>query len=109
LDRLRVVRGATEVLHDLSLSVAAGSVTGLMGPSGSGKTTLMRAVVGLQRIRDGRAVVLGRPAGAAELRGAIGYAPQGSSVYPDLTVEENVRYFASCVGAGRDEARRVID
>jgi ABC-2 type transport system ATP-binding protein len=106
---LHVARGTTEVLRGLTLSVSSGAVTGLVGPSGSGKTTLMRAIVGLQKVRRGRITVLGRTAGVPGLRSEIGYAPQGSSVYLDLTVVENVRYFASCLGAPPGDVDRVID
>ena len=87
----------------------AGIVTGLLGPSGSGKTTLLRAVVGTQRIASGTVTVLGRPAGSPELRRLIGYASQQASVYDDLTVQQNVRYFAAALGAPRGDDERVID
>jgi ABC-2 type transport system ATP-binding protein len=104
VDRLRVVRGGTEVLPDLSLDVRGGSVTGLLGPSGSGKSTLMRAIVGVQQIVSGSVRVLGLEAGAPPLRRRVGYVTQAPSVYGDLTVEENLRYFARVLGAGRDAA-----
>lgn len=92
---LVVERGKRRVLHGLSCSIPRGSVTGLLGPSGSGKTTLMRAMVGVQVVKSGRVTVLGQPAGAAALRAKVGYLTQAPSVYPDLTVRENARYFAS--------------
>jgi ABC-2 type transport system ATP-binding protein len=92
---LVVVRGRREVLHGISLAVPTGEVTGLLGPSGSGKTTLMRAIVGVQKIRSGTVTVLGQPGGSAPLRSRVGYLTQAPSVYADLTVRENVRYFAS--------------
>jgi ABC-2 type transport system ATP-binding protein len=92
---LVVVRGHKEVLHGISTTVPAGLVTGLLGPSGSGKTTLMRAIVGVQKVRSGRITVLGQPAGFPDLRRRIGYMTQDPSVYADLTVRENARYFAS--------------
>jgi len=92
---LVVRRGKREVLHGLTCTIPAGSVTGLLGPSGSGKTTLMRAIVGVQKIERGIVTVLGRPAGSAALRSQVGYLTQAPSVYADLTVRENVRYFAS--------------
>jgi ABC-2 type transport system ATP-binding protein len=91
---LRVVRGSTTALKGVGLDVTAGVVTGLLGPSGSGKTTLMRAILGVQRVAAGTVTVLGRPAGSRELRRRIGYVTQAPSVYLDLTVEENLRYFA---------------
>jgi ABC-2 type transport system ATP-binding protein len=100
---LRVVRGGRPVLDGLSLRVAGGSVTGLLGPSGSGKTTLMRAIVGVQVVAGGTARVLGEPAGAPALRRRVGYVTQAPSVYGDLSVEENLRYFGAIVGA--DDAR----
>jgi ABC-2 type transport system ATP-binding protein len=106
---LHVVRGGAEVLHGLDVDVAAGELTGLLGPSGCGKSTLMRAVVGVQVVRSGTVTVLGRPAGAPELRSRVGYLTQNPSVYGDLTVDENLRYFARVLGADRAEIDRVIE
>jgi ABC-2 type transport system ATP-binding protein len=100
---LVVDRGKRRVLPGLSFTVPAGQVTGLLGPSGSGKTTLMRALVGVQRVRSGTVTVLGEPAGSPGLRSRVGYVTQSPSVYPDLTVRENVRYFATLQG------RRAVD
>jgi ABC-2 type transport system ATP-binding protein len=61
---LRVVRGGTEVLPDLSLAVPAGRITGLLGPSGCGKSTLMRSIVGVQEVAGGQVTVMGSPAGS---------------------------------------------
>lgn len=105
---LYVRRGGKEVLRGIGFEVSAGAITALLGPSGCGKTTLMRAVVGLQEVSGGTISVLGQPAGSPSLRSRIGYAPQGTSVYPDLTVAENVRYFAACVRAPRDDVDRVV-
>jgi ABC-2 type transport system ATP-binding protein len=109
LDRLRVVRGGRLVLDDVSLEVARGSVTGLLGPSGCGKSTLMRSVVGVQLVAGGSVEVLGRPAGSAALRRQVGYVTQAPSVYADLTVRENLRYFAAVLGAPRSDVDRVIE
>src|SRR5437867_1808641 len=100
---LRVARGGRPVLHDLTFEVPRGSVVGLLGPSGCGKTTLMRAVVGVQIVQSGTVTVLGRPAGHRELRRRVGYATQNPAVYADLTVRENLRYFAAVLGAGRGD------
>lgn len=99
VDELTVRRGARTVLENLSCRLQQGRVTGLLGPSGSGKTTLIRALVGVQIVRSGTVRVLGHPAGAAALRRRVGYVSQTPSVYADLTVAENVRYFAAVVGA----------
>ena len=106
---LRVERGGRTVLHGLDFVVPRGSVVGLLGPSGCGKTTLMRAVVGVQKIKGGEVAVLGEPAGAPGLRRRVGYATQSPAVYSDLSVLENLRYFASVLGAPRSDIDRVID
>ena len=94
---LRVVRGAREVLPGLTLDVGSG-VTGLLGPSGCGKSTLMRAIVGVQKIQSGGVKILGQPAGSKSLRDRVGYVTQSASVYDDLTVTENLRFFARVLG-----------
>lgn len=94
---LRVVRGAREVLPGISLDLGPG-VTGLLGPSGCGKSTLMRAIVGVQRVRSGSVEILGQPAGSKPLRDRVGYVTQDASVYDDLTVTENLRFFARVLG-----------
>jgi ABC-2 type transport system ATP-binding protein len=109
VDALSVVRGGTEVLHGISLTVKTGSVTGLLGPSGCGKSTLMRSIVGVQIVAGGTVTVLGVPAGSPELRRRIGYVTQAPSVYGDLTVLENLRYFAHVVGAKRERIDEVLN
>lgn len=105
---LRVRRGKREVLHGLTFDVPEGALVGLLGPSGSGKTTLMRALVGVQRNVSGDATVLGNEAGSAQNRAKIGYVTQAPSVYLDLTVRQNLAYFASILGAPRGDIDRVI-
>ena len=111
IEGLRVRRGGKVVLRDVSLVVRSGSVTGLLGPSGSGKTTLIRSIVGVQIVEAGSVQVLGAPAGAPELRRRVAYVTQAPSVYGDLSVRENLRYFARVLGvpAGRvDEAVETV-
>ena len=91
---LRVRRGGRLVLDRLSLDVRRGSVTGLLGPSGSGKSTLIRSIVGVQIVEAGVVTVLGQAAGSPALRSRVGYVTQAPSVYGDLTVHENLLYFA---------------
>jgi ABC-2 type transport system ATP-binding protein len=109
---LRVVRGGAEVIPGLDLSVPRGQVVGLLGPSGCGKSTLMRAIVGVQIVEAGSIDVLGLPAGRKDLRRRVGYVTQAPSVYSDLTVRQNLRYFATVVGTPRRdldaEVERVI-
>jgi ABC-2 type transport system ATP-binding protein len=99
VDRLRVVRGGRVALDEVSAAITGGLVTGLLGPSGSGKSTLMRAIVGVQRVDSGRVLVLGEPAGSPPLRRRVAYTTQAPSVYADLTVRENLRYFARILAA----------
>jgi ABC-2 type transport system ATP-binding protein len=108
IDDLRVLRGGVPVLPGLTCDVAAGSVTGLLGPSGSGKSTLMRAVVGVQRVAGGSVEVLGHSAGAPALRTQLGYMTQAPSVYGDLTVRENLTFFARVVGESTTTVDRVL-
>jgi len=106
---LTVVRGGHEVLRDLEFAVCSGEVTGLLGPSGCGKTTLMRALVGVQRITAGSVEVFGLPAGSAPLRAEIGYVTQEPSVYDDLTVTENLRFFARVLGVSDERVAECIE
>lgn len=106
--KVRILKGKALVVDDVSFTMRRGTVTGLIGPSGSGKTTLMRAIVGTQQVSSGKLEVLGRPAGSAELRASIGYVTQQPAVYDDLTVYQNVAYFAALVGTSRAQVNEVI-
>ena len=105
---LRVRRREIEVLHAIDADVEASCITGLLGPSGSGKTTLLRCIVGVQLMLGGDVEVLGLPAGDVRLRHRVGYVTQTPSVYGDLTVTENLRYFAAVVGAPANDVVRVV-
>ncbi|MFE5634064.1 ABC transporter ATP-binding protein [Streptomyces sp. NPDC056543] len=108
---LTVVRGDRTVLRDLDFAVPPGRITGLLGPSGCGKSTLMRAIVGTQAHVTGTLDVLGRPTGDAFLRSRIGYVTQAPSVYDDLTVRQNLDYFAAVLLPGRahrDDRRAAV-
>jgi ABC-2 type transport system ATP-binding protein len=109
---LRVIRGGRPVIPGLTLQVPRGQVVGLLGPSGCGKTTLMRCIVGVQKISSGTVEVLDLPAGSKPLRDRVGYLTQTPSVYPDLTIAENLHYFAVVLGVPRrrlGEEARVLE
>jgi ABC-2 type transport system ATP-binding protein len=106
---LHVRRGGNLVLPGISTEIEQGAVTGLLGPSGTGKTTLIRAIVGVQIIESGTVMVLGRPAGSPELRAKVGYVTQAPSVYGDLTVRENISYFARIMNVGQERVDEVIE
>ncbi|MEU1370161.1 ABC transporter ATP-binding protein [Streptomyces sp. NPDC005803] len=108
---LTVVRGSRTVLKGLDFTVEPGRITGLLGPSGCGKSTLMRAVAGTQAKVTGTLDVLGSPAGHPSLRPRIGYVTQAPSVYADLTVRQNLDYFAAILRPGRrhrDDRRATV-
>ena len=101
--------GPVAALDEVSLSFADGEFFGLLGPSGSGKTTLMRSIVGVQVVDSGTIEVLGRPAGSRDLRTRVAYVTQQASVYDDLTVRQNIRYFARILGAPASDVDEVIE
>jgi ABC-2 type transport system ATP-binding protein len=105
---LKVIRGKRVALDNISVQIARGTITGLLGPSGCGKTTLMRSIVGTQIIAQGTVTVLGRPAGSAELRHRVGYVTQDPTIYDDLRVIDNARYFASLYGTDAKAADHAV-
>ncbi|GAC1368925.1 MAG: ABC transporter ATP-binding protein [Candidatus Saccharimonadales bacterium] len=107
-EKVAVNIAKNKILEGVTLALPEGKVIGLLGPSGAGKTTLMRVLVGLQRVSSGQVTVLGRPAGAAELRPLVGYVTQSPSVYGDLTVRENLEYFAAMLRASKARVEEII-
>ncbi|MDH6195273.1 ABC-2 type transport system ATP-binding protein [Mycobacterium frederiksbergense] len=108
---LQVNRGGRPAIRNLTVRIARGAITGLLGPSGCGKTTLMRSIVGTQIIAAGTVTVLGHPAGSAALRHRVGYVTQDPTIYNDLRVIDNVRYFAALYGmptGSADDAIRTV-
>ena len=95
--------GSIRALDGLTLRLSPGTLYGVLGPNGAGKTTMIRAVAGLVAPDSGSALVLGRPAGHPEALRRLGYMPQAAALYEELTVRENVRFFAACYG-NRDPA-----
>lgn len=100
-------KGRKPILEPISFTIYPGTITGLIGPSGSGKTTLMRTIVGVQK-HGGDVTVLGKKAGDKTLRRKIGYVTQNPAVYQDLTVEQNLHYFGTLVGASAGKVDRTI-
>jgi branched-chain amino acid transport system ATP-binding protein len=87
--------GPLTVLNDVSLTLPAGARLGVFGHNGAGKTTLLRCIVGALRPREGRVEVEGAETGTAtvaeNVRRGIAFVPQGHNVFPNLTVEQNLR------------------
>jgi len=106
---VHVTRGGRDVLHGVSCALPRGRVCGLIGPSGCGKTPLMRAVVGVQRRVRGELTVLGMAAGAPALRHRLGYQTQSPALYEDLSVRENMEYFAAVMRAPRAQVGELIE
>nr|WP_296773421.1 ABC transporter ATP-binding protein [Rhodococcus sp. (in: high G+C Gram-positive bacteria)] len=109
IESLVVRRGKRSVLEGVNLTIPQGTITGLLGPSGCGKTTLMRSIVGTQIVASGSVTVLGSPAGSQVLRRKVGYVTQAPSVYKDLTVRENIAYFAAMYGKSSSEVASAVD
>ena len=93
-------------VHGINLSIPSGSIFGFIGPSGSGKTTIVRLLTSILEPTEGDVRVMGEdPANfTEETRSQIGYMPQRSVLYPNLSVWENLRFFASLYGIGRDRS-----
>ena len=111
LDRVVKNFGSLRALDSISLTVEEGEVYGLLGPNGSGKTTLIRMLVGLIKPDAGSVRVLGTLMPDLGVLAGIGYMTQQAALYPDLSVIENVSFFASIYGAqtGVEEALRFVE
>lgn len=109
INNLSVTLGGQKILKNISVDLPAGHIIGLLGPSGAGKTTLMRTIIGRQVIANGSVEILKMPAGSRPLRSQIGYMPQSTSIYEDLTVMENVKYFAAVAGLNERAASEVLE
>ena len=103
-----ILGGHFKALKNVSLDLPAGKTIGVIGPSGAGKTTLIRGIVGRLHINKGSITVFDQPAGSPDLRKQLSYMTQELSVYPDLTVRENLRYFAIMSGQIRKHISQSI-
>jgi ABC-type multidrug transport system, ATPase component len=100
---LRKSFGQIHAVDGISLALAPGRIYGLLGPNGSGKTTLIRLLTGLARPTGGRASVLGVAMPSRENLARIGYMTQADGIYPELSVWENLRFFAALYGVRERE------
>jgi ABC-2 type transport system ATP-binding protein len=106
--------GALEALRGLDVAIRVGEIYGLLGPNGSGKTTFIRCVAGLLRPESGTLTVLGQSPRAAVTSGRVGYMTQAPALYGELSVEENLRFFAALESVPDadqriEEALRAVD
>jgi ABC-2 type transport system ATP-binding protein len=103
-----ILSGQVKALKNITLDLPAGKTIGFIGPSGAGKTTLIRCIVGRLQITSGEVRVFDQVAGSPQLRHQVSYMTQGLSVYPDLTVRENLKYFAVMLGQTKKQAKPLI-
>jgi ABC-2 type transport system ATP-binding protein len=108
IEHLAKTYGRVRAVDDFSLAVDAGEIVALVGPDGAGKTTVFRAVCGLIDVDSGRITVAGLDVARDfdKVKAHLGYMPQVFSLYPDLSVEENLRFYAGLFGVGRAEFAR---
>ena len=102
--------GSIHAVDGIDLALQPGRIYGLLGPNGSGKTTLIRLLAGLAAPTSGEARILGTRMPSRPMLAKIGYMPQAEALYPDLSVGENLRFFAALQGAsGAGAAARALD
>ncbi len=107
---LRKSFGSIVAVDAIDLELAPGRIYGLLGPNGSGKTTTIRMLAGLARPTSGEARVLGTKMPNRQMLGQIGYMPQAEALYPELSVAENIGFFATLSGAKGERAiERALD
>src|SRR5438876_9892656 len=111
LDRLSKSFGNVHAVQDLSLEIEAGSIFGFLGPNGAGKTTTMRMLCGLTHPTSGHGTIEGADIwkDRQQVRTKFGYVPQRFSLYRDLTVVENFRFFVGAYGVPGAELDQRIE
>ncbi|MFM6980556.1 MAG: ABC transporter ATP-binding protein [Micrococcales bacterium] len=109
IEDLAVKRGKNQIIDGLSLELPKGKIIGLLGPSGAGKTTLMRVLVGVQANVKGKAVILGHEAGSHSLDVLVSYDTQSSSVFDDLTVEQNLDFARKMLNVPKSRIAKTIE
>lgn len=100
--QVRKAFGDFEAVRGIDLRIRPGETYGLLGPNGAGKTTLIRMMVGLLRPTAGRVMVLGHEMPDKGILAQVGYMTQAKAIYTDLTVRENVQFFAAMAGHRQD-------
>ncbi|HXJ95079.1 MAG TPA: ABC transporter ATP-binding protein [Terriglobia bacterium] len=108
-EHLTIRFGSFTAVHDVSLEVGQGELFGFMGPNGSGKTTIIKALCGLLKPSEGAGTILGLDIrrDATEIRRRVGYMSQKFGLYEDLTVAENIAFYAGVYGLrGRQAEQR---
>jgi ABC-2 type transport system ATP-binding protein len=100
--------GHFKALKNINLELPVSKTIGFIGPSGAGKTTLIRGIVGSLRITSGEISVFGEPVGSVALRKQVSYMTQELSIYPDLTVKENLKYFITMAGQSRKASGNIL-
>src|SRR5438309_2336055 len=110
LDHLSKSFGNVHAVHNLSLQIEAGTIFGFLGANGAGKTTTIRMLCGLTHPTAGHATIAGKDVwkGRQQVRTKFGYVPQRFSLYRDLTVLENFRFFGGAYGVPGAELERRI-
>ena len=108
-ENVSVRRGKFDVLKSIDLRLPKGQVIGLLGPSGAGKSTIMRALVDVQDKVTGTVSVLGLKAGSAVTLTKVAYSTQSSSVFDDLTINQNLRYTCRILGAPVGRVAEVLE
>lgn len=108
-DHVTVKRGKNTVINDLDLHLGSGRLIGLLGPSGAGKSTIMRAIVGVQKGVQGSVKILGQKAGSLPLLKKVAYSTQQSSVFDDLSVQDNLKFAAQILGVNVSHVKKALE